>query len=89
MSFQNYKKDGLCLVPCESIADCYKLRLTAVGFDCGNGKKLDYLCTLGLVYASGKVSVWYPAASRPRGYGAAAKRELEHARDALLGRVQS
>lgn len=50
-----------------------------------SGKRLPYSTTVGLIdVRSGKIHVWTPAASKPRGYPAAARTLLEQARDQLV-----
>lgn len=49
----------------------------------GSGKRLPYGTTIGVVRPSGRIDVWSPAASKPRGYREAAKRMMEDARDEL------
>jgi len=47
-------------------------------------KTLPYPTTIGLVWVNGKVDVWTPAASKPRGYKDAALDMLEQAREELI-----
>lgn len=49
-----------------------------------NVRKLPYGTWIGTIQEDGKINVWTPAASVPRGYKAAAKAVLEGAREKLI-----
>jgi hypothetical protein len=51
-----------------------------------SGKRLPYSTWVGTISATGRIHVWSPAASKPRGYREAAKRILEDARAELCSR---
>jgi len=48
-----------------------------------SGKTLPYSTWIGTIDETGKINIWTPAASVPRGYKDAAKVMLEEARDQL------
>lgn len=47
-------------------------------------RKLPYPAWIGTIDEKGKINVWTPAASIPRGYKSAARSMLEAARDQLI-----
>lgn len=62
----------------------WAVRVDANELSVESGKRLPYPTTVGLIdVRSGKIHVWTPAASKPRGYPAAARALLEQARDQL------
>lgn len=54
-----------------------------------SGKKLPYPTWIGFIDCNGRIDVWSPAAYKPRGYRAAARRMLEEMRDEALARCAS
>lgn len=46
-------------------------------------RTLPYPTCIGCVHPTGKIDVWTPAASKPRGYPRAARAYMEAARDTL------
>lgn len=58
--------------------DTVLIRVDANEFLCDGGKLLHYPTYIGTVSRkTGRINVWTPAASKPRGYRSAAKRALE------------
>jgi hypothetical protein len=58
--------------------DTALVRVDADELLCDGGKLLPYPTWIGTISRStGKITLWYPAAYRPRGYKAAAMRALE------------
>jgi hypothetical protein len=77
---------GFALAGGETIGAFIKVCVDANALDCG-ARKLPYPTTIGLIDTRNwKVSVWTPAASKPRGYVAAARAVLEETRDMLRKR---
>lgn len=54
-----------------------------------SGKKLPYPTWIGFIKCNGRIEVWSPAAYKPRGYRAAARRLLEEMRGEVLARCAS
>jgi hypothetical protein len=66
------------LVPCTYLEHSDLLRVDAGELVCDGGKPLPYPTYIGVVdWKRARVTVWTPAASKPRGYRSAAKRTLE------------
>jgi len=74
------------IVPATHIKDTWLVSVEPNELKVDSGKSLPYATTIGTFNKRGTCKVWTPAAYKPQGYPAAAKRLLEKAARQTLGK---